>query len=340
MKKRIVLAGMPNQRDMDSLQSLIEGKDQRFRGVYIIPIDNPITGQRKLYVEKRPGFEQANIGDCLGIISEGCSPTAIHFSRATGKTITAFCGTDVYVDCTSAGSTDGGTPGLICDPIFQCEFDGDSEDDVSGNEMVATIAGSTLPTISSGYISFPWINSGIGTPATVTYGSGSGEIDNHNADDYTIEFYVNVGAGGSGSSDHALFRIGGTSADSRVFVIRNSASADYLKIYYRDGTFGVTGNVAASSALTVNTWTHVALCVSPATGDKTVSIYYDGVRVAHVTGRDYSPLPTASGGIILGGPQAGAATSPVLMDDIRLSPCFVYTGASFTPPARGAMPNP
>jgi hypothetical protein len=104
-KVLIPLAGMPNQRDMDSLQSLIEGKDQRFRNVYIIPIDNPITGQRKIYVEKRPGFEQAAIGDCLGLISEGCSPTAIHFSRATGKYITAFCGDDIYVDCTFAGGT-------------------------------------------------------------------------------------------------------------------------------------------------------------------------------------------------------------------------------------------
>jgi hypothetical protein len=104
-KALIPLAGMPNQRDMDSLQSLIEGKDQRFRSVYIIPIDNPITGQRKIYVEKRPGFEQAAIGDCLGLISEGCRPTAIHFSRATGKYITAFCGDDIYVDCTFAGGT-------------------------------------------------------------------------------------------------------------------------------------------------------------------------------------------------------------------------------------------
>jgi hypothetical protein len=341
MKKRIVLAGMPNQRDMDALQSLIEGKDQRFRSVYIIPIDNPITGQRKIYVEKRPGFEAANIGDCLGVVSEGCIATAIHYSNATGKYITAFCGHDAFVNCTSVGSTAPDPESeFVCLPIFQCEFDGNSEADVSGNDMDATIAGSTLPTISGGYISFPWINSGIGTPATVTYGGGSGEIDNHNADDFTMEFYVNVGSGGSGSSDHALFRIGGTSADSRIFVIRNSASSDYLKIYYRDGTFGVTGNVAASSALTVDTWTHVAVCVSPATGDRTVSIYYDGVRVANVTERDYSPLPSASGGIILGGPQSGASTNPVLMDDVRLSPCLVYTGESFTPPARGSLPNP
>jgi hypothetical protein len=105
-KVLLPLAGMPNQRDMDALQSLIEGKDQRFRSVYIIPIDNPLIGSRKVYVEKRPGFEQAAIGDCLGIVSEGCRPTAIHFSRATGKYITAFCGTDVFVDCTSAGTTD------------------------------------------------------------------------------------------------------------------------------------------------------------------------------------------------------------------------------------------
>jgi hypothetical protein len=105
-KVLIPLAGMPNQRDMDSLQSLIEGKDQRFRNVYIIPIDNPLTGKRKVYVEKRPGFEASSIGDCLGEIATGCPGSAVLFSTVQRKYVAVLCGTEVYVDCTSVGSTE------------------------------------------------------------------------------------------------------------------------------------------------------------------------------------------------------------------------------------------
>ncbi len=99
MRVRIPLAGMPNQRDFDSLQSLIEGKDQRFRSVYLIPIDNPITGERKVYVEKRPGFEEVLQP------AEGCPGQFIFYSTTEDKFITSFCGSDVYVGTTDVGTT-------------------------------------------------------------------------------------------------------------------------------------------------------------------------------------------------------------------------------------------
>lgn len=107
MKKRLVLAGMPNQRNLDSLQSLIEGKDQRFKGGILVPVTNPLTGKSTVYFEKRPGFETFST-------PAACSGDAIFFSRTANKTITAFCDNDIYVTdsagtSTSVGSTEDGT---------------------------------------------------------------------------------------------------------------------------------------------------------------------------------------------------------------------------------------
>jgi hypothetical protein len=95
---------MPNQSNLDSLQALIEGKDQRFINGIFVPIANPITGRSKVYFEKRPGLEIADIGDCEGLIAPGCDATALHFSRAMNKYVVALCD-DIYVNCTAIGDT-------------------------------------------------------------------------------------------------------------------------------------------------------------------------------------------------------------------------------------------
>lgn len=98
---------------MDSLQALIEGKDQRYRNGLLIPITNPITGESKVYFEKRPGLEQADaIADCTG--------NAIFFSRAFNVIVTAFCETDVYVDGEEAGTVTGETLDNSGFAIFAC----------------------------------------------------------------------------------------------------------------------------------------------------------------------------------------------------------------------------
>jgi hypothetical protein len=340
MKKVLLpLAGMPNQRDMDSLQSLIEGKDQRFRSVYIIPIDNPITGQRKLYVEKRPGFEQANIGDCLGEISPGCTPTAIHFSRATGKYITAFCGTDIYVNCDSVGATDEGTPGLVCNPVLQCEFDGDSEADVSGNSATATLNGP--PTISGGFISFDTSNL---AAINLTYTNGA--LNGQNDEPYQVEFYAKVAAGAVGRADYFLFRWTETPSingyDTRLAFVAATNSANYRKIYHRNGNLAIPFQYS-SATIAVDTWTHVCYMVDfeSGSGTGTLRMFFDGVKVLE-TSTGLSQAPAANGNAVFGHPTTYSAVVSdfVQIDDLRISTCLQYSIDGFTPPARGSLLGP
>jgi hypothetical protein len=226
---------------------------------------------------------------------------------------------------------------LGCLPFLQAEYDTDHTD-TSSNDMVPTLTdtGNHL-NVANGYLEIEFNTA----PAFITYADGgNGYINSKNTSDYTIEFYINLGAGGSGSSDHRLIWITGTSADSRVFVVRNTGSADYRKIYYRDGNLNPGTEIVSSSQLTLDTWTHVAVCISPLSQDQIGSIYFGGTRVAHEIAIEWSPLPSANGSIVIGSTQAGATTNSVLLDDIRVSPCFLYTGESFTPPARGSLINP
>src|SRR5574338_224998 len=104
MKVRLPLIGQPNQRNLDSLQSLIEDKDQRYKNVIAIPISNPLAGTIKNYVEKRPGLEQT----CLAAF--GDRGHNIFYSRSTGKLLTFFIDADdivtPYVDCVGVGPFD------------------------------------------------------------------------------------------------------------------------------------------------------------------------------------------------------------------------------------------
>lgn len=104
MKARIPLVGQPNQRNLDSLQALIEGKDQRYRNIVVVPIQNPLAGTVKHYAEKRPGLEE----NCPAAF--GDRGTNIFYSRATDKVLAFFVDADnihtPYVDCVDVGPFD------------------------------------------------------------------------------------------------------------------------------------------------------------------------------------------------------------------------------------------
>lgn len=82
--QRVPLVGMPNQRNYDSLATLISGKDQRFIGGILGIIKNPLAGHMKVYFEKRPGLE-TSITPASGSVGE-----AIFYSRSQGAYVSAF----------------------------------------------------------------------------------------------------------------------------------------------------------------------------------------------------------------------------------------------------------
>jgi hypothetical protein len=104
VKHRIPLVGQPNQRNFDSLQALIEGKDQRYQNGLIIPVYNSLSNSVKHYFEKRPGLEQT----CLAAF--GDIGSNVFYSRSTGKLLTFFEDADgivtPYVDCVDVGPFD------------------------------------------------------------------------------------------------------------------------------------------------------------------------------------------------------------------------------------------
>lgn len=99
---RVPLVGMPNQRNYDSLQSLISAKDQRFIGGVISLVRNPFGNSMRAYFEKRPGFETH--------LTPGSGATGqnVLFSRSQDKYVSVFSSggtTTVYVGTTSCGTT-------------------------------------------------------------------------------------------------------------------------------------------------------------------------------------------------------------------------------------------
>lgn len=57
----IPLAGQPNQRGIYGYTAFAAGKDQIFESVFITADDNPITQDRKVFLEKRPGWAAQTI---------------------------------------------------------------------------------------------------------------------------------------------------------------------------------------------------------------------------------------------------------------------------------------
>lgn len=102
MSREIVpLVGVPNQRNFDSLATLVAGKDQRFRSSIVGVIPNPVRGGAKLYLSKRPGFET------FLTPASGKSGHLLFYSRSQNAMVSAFSGggvTTIYVGTTSVGT--------------------------------------------------------------------------------------------------------------------------------------------------------------------------------------------------------------------------------------------
>lgn len=65
----IPLVGSYNQRNLNGRDTLVAGKDQRFRGCFFEVIRNPATGKGTVYVEKRPGFSSLYTPVASGLAS-------------------------------------------------------------------------------------------------------------------------------------------------------------------------------------------------------------------------------------------------------------------------------
>ena len=97
----VPLVGMPNQRNFDSLATLIAGKDQRFRSSLVGVIPNPIRGGARLFLSKRPGFET--------YITPGSGKNGqnLFYSRSQDAMVSSFSSGGVitiYVGTTSVGT--------------------------------------------------------------------------------------------------------------------------------------------------------------------------------------------------------------------------------------------
>ncbi len=92
---------------------------------------------------------------------------------------------------------------------------------------------------------------------------------------------------------------------------------------------GTSWNIASGSTITVtnSTWFHMAITFSATRGG--YSIYKNGVRITNVVSTSLL-APTSC--IKLGNNPQIAAGSEFGINDFRISPFLVYTGASFTPP--------
>lgn len=318
---------MPNQRDFDSLQSLIDGQDQRFRNVYFVPIDNPINGNRTIYVEKRPGFEVRLTP------AAGCPGTDVFYSSVQDKFISAFCGDDVYVGTTPVGSSS------TCNPILQCSFDNNSIADVSGNSSTASITGSDVH-VDGGVIHFP----GTGATELLTYTGGV--LDDYSQSTYTIEMWIwadpGLAPGGLGAPDFPIIHyfedpnINGY--DTRLVLVRNPLSVNYSKIYHRNSN--IIGFQYSNTTIPLSTWMHLAYSVEfiPGSGVGTLRMYFDGQKVLETT-TAVSQLPAAASAKVNLGGGSAAYDSMFKIDDLRISPCFLYH-QNFTPPPRGSLPTP
>jgi hypothetical protein len=98
---RIPLVGAPNSRAWDSSRNL----DQRFKNCLFEQVSNPITGTKKYYVIKRPGFQEhttpaaGNTGAALKVLNTYSSNNVI---SAWGNV-----NSGVYIDTTPLGNISG-----------------------------------------------------------------------------------------------------------------------------------------------------------------------------------------------------------------------------------------
>lgn len=100
---RIPLVGSYKQRDIDATQTLTDNKDQRFLNCIFEVVTNQITGEKTVWVSKRPGWET----DAL--IDTGESSTGLIKPQSFSAVITAFGSTNsiIYLGTSSVGTITG-----------------------------------------------------------------------------------------------------------------------------------------------------------------------------------------------------------------------------------------
>jgi hypothetical protein len=133
---RIPLVGAPNTRPRDDSQAL----DQRFTNCIMDVVDNPITGGKKYYISKRPGFA---VDSTPAAGSVGCA-IKVCTSYTAAQVVSAFGASNstIYTNGTSLGSITG-----------KCSF------------IEETVIGSTV---------YAFILSGDNTAWYYVFGSGTG----------------------------------------------------------------------------------------------------------------------------------------------------------------------
>jgi hypothetical protein len=100
---RIPLVGSYNQRDIDGSEILSLNKDQRFLNCLFEIYEDPVTGGKKVYVLKRPGWEQDLIVDA------GESSTGLIKPQSFSAVLSAFGSTNsiIYLGSVSVGTITG-----------------------------------------------------------------------------------------------------------------------------------------------------------------------------------------------------------------------------------------
>jgi hypothetical protein len=109
----IPLVGVHNQRD-DAFGALSSAKDQRFINCIWNAVKNPVTGETKLYVEKRPGWGSAGTvkaGSRCRYMVHGNNTNSIYFEMSDGNlynqggsTLAAFSGIEHSIPVGNAGA--------------------------------------------------------------------------------------------------------------------------------------------------------------------------------------------------------------------------------------------
>jgi hypothetical protein len=100
---RIPLVGSYNQRSIDAAAALAAGQDQRFLNCVFSVVKNPVTGNNKIYAEKRPGWGVDSI------VAAGSVSTALIKTDSFGSVVSAFGDTNstVYDGGNSVGAITG-----------------------------------------------------------------------------------------------------------------------------------------------------------------------------------------------------------------------------------------
>lgn len=111
--KQIILAGVPTQRGIITSAAFTAGQDQRYINCLVNSVEEPITQQRFLFLEKRPGLELYDTP------AAGSAGTQVFVSPSLSAVISAFGNpSTIYYNTTSCGAADAGIAGQLKECIF------------------------------------------------------------------------------------------------------------------------------------------------------------------------------------------------------------------------------